>query len=465
MNESNPYEAPATGTAETVPEITASLSDAKPLLADQAFWGLAITQFLGAFNDNLFKQLILLLSVPVVVVGVGEAIKAGEVGEDVQGWATMVFSIPFVIFSGYAGFLSDRYPKRNVIVLAKAAEIVVMVLGMIAFLCYGLFAALGTWSVLFLMGTHSTFFGPGKYGVLPELFRKQDLPKANGLILMSTFLAIILGTVTAGFLFDKFVVLDNNGNTDATSLWFGSLVCLAIAGIGTWTATWIRRSPAAQPQSVLTAEDWGVSQPVRKLLTTDRALLNALLVSCVFWLVSGISLPIVNRLGTGQLGLNKFNTSLLVASIAVGIAVGAIISGTVFKRLKAPEQVKLGLFGICLSMVVLGCWKGQGEHLLGFQGSFIGLLFLGIFAAIYAVPLQVFLQDRPPAELKGRMIATMNQANFVGILASGFLYQLLEKLARFLGWPISSIFWMLAIMVLPLAIFYRLGGKAHSQET
>ncbi len=106
----------------------------------------------------------------------------------------MVFSLPFVLLSGFAGFLSDRYSKQKVIFLAKAAEILVMLLGMAAFLMYGTFAAVGTWSVLFLMGTHSTFFGPGKYGVLPELFRKEDLPKANGFILMSTFLAIILGT-------------------------------------------------------------------------------------------------------------------------------------------------------------------------------------------------------------------------------------------------------------------------------
>jgi acyl-[acyl-carrier-protein]-phospholipid O-acyltransferase/long-chain-fatty-acid--[acyl-carrier-protein] ligase len=82
---------------------------------------------------------------------------------------------------------------------------------------------------------------------------------------------------------------------------------------------------------------------------------------------------------------------------------------------------------------------------------------LGIFAAIYAVPLQVFLQSRPPAELKGRMIGTMNQANFIGILLSGPLYQAFEAAASSMGWPISSVFWMLAALVIPLAIFYKLG--------
>jgi len=119
--------------------------------------------------------------------------------------------------------------------------------------------------------------------------------------------------------------------------------------------------------------------------------------------------------------------------------------------------VTLGLWGLALSLVLLGCWTDNGKHMFGYPGCFAGLVVLGIFAAIYAVPLQVFLQSRPPAELKGRMIGTMNQANFIGILLSGPLYQAFEATASSMGWPISSVFWMLAALVIPLALFYRLG--------
>src|SRR5687768_11130244 len=163
-----------------------------PLFRDRSFWGMTATQLLGAFNDNLFKQLMLLLAIPV---GAAAAQKADE-----QGLATMIFSLPFVLFSGFAGYLSDRHSKRNVIVACKLAEIGIMLLGMIGFLAYGMTGYSGLLVVLFLMGTHSAFFGPGKYGILPELFREHDLPKANGVILMTTFLAIIFGTASAGLM-------------------------------------------------------------------------------------------------------------------------------------------------------------------------------------------------------------------------------------------------------------------------
>ncbi len=426
------------------------------LLADRSFWGIAITQFLGAFNDNVFKQLILLLSIPIAVAGAQQAAN-GNGGDDVQGWATAIFSLPFVILSGFAGFLSDRSSKQKVIFWSKVAEIAIMFLGMAAFLMYGTFAAFGTWFVLFLMATQSTFFGPGKYGILPELFREQDLPKANGLILMSTFLAIIFGTVVAGFLFDTLLVTDVAGKPQAQALWIGSCACIAIAVVGTWTSTWIRGTPVAQPDSKLSIEDWGLSAPMRNLFSQDRPLLTALMVSCVFWMVSGIAVPVVNRLGTSQLLVNKSATSLLVAAIAIGIMLGSILAAVVFKRLQPRGQVTLGLWGLALSLLLLGCWTVNGKHMFGYSGCFAGLVVLGIFAAIYAVPLQVFLQSRPPAELKGRMIGTMNQANFIGILLSGPLYQAFEAIASSMGWPISSVFWMLAALVIPLAIFYRLG--------
>jgi len=191
----------------------------------------------------------------------------------------------------------------------------------------------------------------------------------------------------------------------------------------------------------------------------DRPLLSALLVSCVFWMISGIAVPVVNSLGINQLRVNKEDTSYLVGGIAIGIALGSIVSAVVFKRIQPRGQVTIGLWGMFFALAILGFWKGNGVHLLGYAGSFGGLIVVGIFAAIYAVPLQVFMQERPPTELKGRMIGTMNQANFIGILFSGILYQLFQWISVRLGWPISSVFWMLALMVLPLAIFYRLGSS------
>ena len=416
------------------------------LMTDRSFWGMTCTQFLGAFNDNLYKQLMLLLAIPVAVAGAEAA-----AGSDVQGWATLVFSLPFVLFSGFAGYLSDRFSKTPIIVWAKVAEIVIMLLGLLAFFYYTQLGMAGTWVVLFLMGTQSAFFGPGKYGILPELFPARDLPRANGIILMSTFLAIIFGTVLAGAL--KEALTGEGGAT--SNLWLGLVVCVAIAVVGTLTSLLVRRVPPAQPGMPLTADCWGVSREVWHMLQADRTLLGALLVSSVFWLVSGLAVPTVNRLGLELLAVGDTKTSLLTASIGLGIMGGALFASLLCRKGWGDLSVSLGLWGILGSLVLLGLWSGQ-THWLGFSGSIVALIAMGVFAAIFAIPIQVFLQERPPASLKGRMIATMNQANFMGILISGPLYQVFEAIAGWAGWPICSVFLMMGLLVLPLAAFYRL---------
>ena len=152
---------------------TPSDNDPRPLLFhDWAFWGLNITQFLGAFNDNLFKQLVLLLCL--------DNVQSGR--RDLQGLAMFLFAWPFIAFSGYAGFLSDRFSKRTIIVTCKVAEMGIVLLGFVGFATESLSLLL---AVLCLMGVHSAFFGPSKYGILPELVRSTDLPRANGFILMA----------------------------------------------------------------------------------------------------------------------------------------------------------------------------------------------------------------------------------------------------------------------------------------
>ena len=178
-------------------------------LSHPSFIGFIATQFFGAFNDNLFKQLLLLLAIPTAVaatvtetnlvngavaVEVSEDLTGAPAakpsgGGDLQGIATVVFGLPFVVFGGLAGYLADRYSKRTIIVTSKVAEIVVMGLGLLAFLATPMIGFAGLWIVLFLMGLQSTFFGPGKYGIMPEMLSGNQLNRGNGLVLMTTFIA------------------------------------------------------------------------------------------------------------------------------------------------------------------------------------------------------------------------------------------------------------------------------------
>jgi MFS family permease len=286
--------------------------DALPeLYQDTSFWAMATTQFLGAFNDNLFKQLILLLATPSLA-----QLQTGSAG-DLQSNAQFVFAAAFLIFSGFAGYLSDRYSKRRIVVICKVAEIFVALMGMIGFLYFDRIGVSGMFFVLFLMGTHSAFFGPAKYGILPEMIRSKDLPRANGIFLMLTFLAIIFGMATAGALLHVF----------HDRVWFGSIACILVAVLGTVTSLRIRPLPAAQPNLEYDWSCWLIPRETLQILRQNRQLLGAMIAVTVFWMVGGVVLQTVNALGKSQLGLDELPTSALAASIGLGTAIGCILGG------------------------------------------------------------------------------------------------------------------------------------------
>jgi acyl-[acyl-carrier-protein]-phospholipid O-acyltransferase/long-chain-fatty-acid--[acyl-carrier-protein] ligase len=427
-----------------------------PLMQDRAFHGINLTQFLGAFNDNLFKQLMLLLAIPAGAAAATE--------QDQQGLATAVFSLPFLLFSGYAGFLSDRFAKRTVIVLSKVAEIGVMGLGAAAFLAFHSTGYAGLLVVLFLMGTQSAFFGPGKYGILPEIFRATDLPRANGIILMTTFLAIILGMASAGRFGELLIRPDVALSESASRLAWGSVACVLIAVVGTGTSLLIRRVPAAVPDLAFHPSTLAIPADALRTLRQDRLLMASLLASSMFWLISGIAAQAVNSLGMVQLQLGLGKTSLMTAMIGLGIAVGAILAGRLCHQRPDFRVVRWGLWGILGLLLLLSISLPNGQHLLGFSGSIPVLMLLGVSAACFAIPIQVFIQARPPADLKGRMIAVMNQFNFLAILFSGLLYQGFDRLLVWCDGARSLLFAMMAIFVIPLLIWYHPHANPASRE-
>lgn len=427
------------------------------LKRDGSFWGMAATQFLGAFNDNLFKQLVLLLSIAA----------AGAAGtSDRQGLAMFIFSVPFLVFTGYAGYLADRMSKRVIVVACKVAEIGVMALGAIAFAGYSSNGQLWPlYVVLFLMGAHSAFFGPAKYGILPEMLRARDLPRANGFLLMSTFLAIIFGTVIAGFLLRFF----------GDRLWVASVCCMSIAVAGMLTALFVRRVRPSNPQLKFELAAITVPHDMRDLLRQDRPLLAALVVSSAFWLLAGMVPAAVNALGKIELQVGDAWTSVLTGAIGIGIAIGCVIGGIVSGGEVDFRLVRVGSSGMLLCLALLAIPAGgdaaaligadgklvhlprfaESAQWLGFFGSLPTLLALGAFTGFFAVPLQVFMQCRPPDGKKGRMIAVMNQANWIGVLISAGLYQALALLLEACHWPRSLMFLFIAMLVLPVAIFYH----------
>ncbi|XZE32555.1 MFS transporter [Pirellulaceae bacterium SH501] len=427
----------------------APFSETYKLSRDRSFYGITLTQFLGAFNDNFFKQLMLLLAIPVA---------PGSL--DQQQVATIVFALPFVLFSGLAGYLSDRYSKRRVIVFAKIAEIGIMFLGLLGFLFYGVSGYTGLLLVLAFMGTHSAFFGPSKYGILPELFPNRELAKANGIVLMTTFIAIISGTVVAGWIGSLLVGPDQPLIDAAPRLWVGSAIGMGLAMIGAWTSLWIRPVPPAQPKLVLQKDSWFVSRTTLQLLFQDRPLIGAILASSVFWLVSGIAMQAVNSFGMKQLECGTLSTSIMTASIGVGIAAGSIVAAKLSRGCADGKVVRWGIIGIFLSLVIMSISLPSKDaddwrHWLGYPGALPALMLLGISAGLFAIPLQVFLQSRPPENQKGRMLAAMNLSNYIAILLSGTAYGILDLTATSFQLPRSFLFGFMSLLILPLLLWYR----------
>ena len=402
-----------------------------PLYEDVSFWGMTATQFLGAFNDNLFKQFVL-LTATVTALGSGTL--------DRQWIPQAAFALPFVLFSGFGGFLSDRFSKRTIIVLCKLAEVAVMAAVAIVMLYGSQFSLLV--SLLFLMGAQSAFFGPAKYGILPEMFAGRDLPRANGVIQLTTFLAIIFGAVAAGRI----------SSDMADKEWLAGVVCVAIAITGTATSLVIRRQSAACPDLVFSASALVMRRDTYLMLARDRPLLRVLMASCLFWFAGGMVQPAVNAFGQWQLNLDKLTTSWLLASVGVGIALGCVVAGRLSHGKVAFRLSRVGCCGAIGCAVGIWALGVMGEQLLNFYTALGLLMLLGFCAGVFAVPLQVFLQSRPPEGQKGRMIGAMNLFNWIGILLSAAAYGLCALAIKKFSLP-QSITFLVVAAFLSLAIW------------
>ena len=317
------------GTAEA--ESTGPQADgAKEPLAGRSFVSIIITQFLGAFNDNAFKQLILLLAV-------GLSMEAGDSYH--QSLAGGVFALPFVLFSGFAGSFADRYSKTFIFRFCKAWEVLVMLLGGFAFYLGNIPLLYFT---LFMMGMQSAFFGPAKYGIIPELFASRSLSKANGIILMTTYLAITLGTATAGLIKDHFgsTAAAEAGSGPALGdlyLAQGALVLLAV--LGTLSALGVRRAPVADPGVQLRGRLFGELGTTLRFIFSNRLFSSVVLTYAYFWGLGAALLMLCNAYGKILMGLDDSSTSLLLVFLSVGFALygaWALLAGRQFYRDGVP---------------------------------------------------------------------------------------------------------------------------------
>lgn len=325
--------------------------------------------------------------------------------------AGFVFVAPYLLFSAYAGQLADRYDKRAVVIVTKCLEIAAMLLALFALIS----GSVG-WMlvVLFLTATQAAFFSPAKYGIVPELVPDRHLARANGLLEMSTFIAIILGTVFG---------------TKLIAYWSGSpayigLLLIGIAVVGTWTSLRIAKPSSPAEKRAFSWNPFGDAVIGMKRVTRDKVLLQAVFGTTFFWFLGALFQMILLLFAKETLHVVETQAGLLLASLAIGIGAGSMAAGWLSGDHIELGLVPFGAFGMAAASFLLA-----SSH--GFILASAALGVLGFMGGLFIVPLNAILQHCPEQNEKGRILATANVVNTAGIMAASGVVWLCHDVFHF----------------------------------
>jgi len=415
------------------------------LLRERRFRPFFLTQFLGAFNDNLFKNAL------VVLLTFQAASWTSIAPELLANLAAGIFILPFFLFSASAGQLADKYDKSRLTRLVKVLEIAIMTVALAGFLLHSL-AVL--FFALFLLGCHSTLFGPVKYALLPQHLHENELVGGNALVEAGTFVAILLGTLVGGLL-----AAAENGE-----LWIaGGSIVVAICGY--LTSRGVPLSPAPEPGLKVNpnplTETWRNIGFARQ----NRPVFLAIMGISWFWLYGALFLAQFPAYAKGVLGGGEGTVTLLLATFTVGIGLGSLLcekfsSGQVEIGLVPFGSIGLTLFGLDIAfasptMLPTGAPLAIGAVLAqpGIVRVLLALLMLGVFGGFFIVPLYAMMQSRSAPGQRARIIAANNILNALfmvtGALAAGALLGA--------GLSIPMLFGLAAVMNAAVALYiYRL---------
>lgn len=383
------------------------------LLRSRRLGPLFIAQFLGASNDNLFKNAMIIL----VVYRLGSA---GVSPELMGTLAAAAFILPYFLFSATAGQLADRYDKSLLIRLVKGWEIVIALLATAGLYSGHAWFLLG---ILFLLGAQATFFGPVKYAILPDHLGNDDLVTGNALIEAGTFVAILLGTIAGGLL------ILPPGGPGVVSATF-----VACAALGFLASLKVPPAPAAAPDLKinlnLVAETWEILRDS----TERREVFYSIFGISWFWMVGAIFLSQFAAFARLVLNADNHVVTLFLAIFSIGVGLGSMICsrlmhGEISPRYVPAAAVAMALFSLDFALGGPGAavpghgLAGIGAFLAHWQGwrVVIDLLLVSVAGGIYAVPLYTILQVRSDERMRARMIAANNVLNALFMTAGSLI--------------------------------------------
>jgi len=417
------------------------------LLKHNRFFPIFYTQFLGALNDNVFKNAI------VILIAFSLADEMGVNASILVITAAGIFILPFFLFSATAGQLADKFEKSMLIRRIKIAEIIIMLIGSIGFYFMSVPILL---SLLFFMGTQSTLFGPLKYSILPQHLSEDELLGGNGMIQMGTYLAILLGTIIGGVL----IAINPNGGIYVSMV----IVLLATAG---WLAS--RSIPEATAPEPSLHINWNIITETCRIIKysrEDKTVFWAIIGISWFWFYGATFLSLVPTYTRDVLFADERIATLMLTAFSIGIGTGSLMCEKLSHKhinlgLVAIGAIGLTCFATDLSFISLPDMKlSEGELLTAgmFLQHFnhwhvlIDLILIGMSGGLYMVPLYALIQQKSNPCHRSRIIAANNILNAIFMVISALMIILLITA----GIDIPHIFFIVAVLnLITMMVIFR----------
>lgn len=421
-------------------------------LVKRGFLSLVATQFFGAMNDNLLKGVLMFMVI--------DGVWSGKLGAGGQGIVSVCFTIPFILLSGYAGQLADRHSKRVVTLWVKIVEIPIAIVAGIGFYTGNLWVTL---LALIALTCQSSFFGPAKYGMIPELVDDEDLSRANGVINMMTNISVIVGTLLAGSVSDHYNPLPKDGQAVAQLgvLWLPAAALTAIAIAGLAVAAFMTPLKPGDKTLKYTLNPLKTYIETIKDMSKSR-LLMVMMAWGYFYLLAGIALLILPEY-TEVLSIDRAEASVLMGVMGVAIGVGCAVAGLISGRRIEPRLIPVGAIGLVVFFALLGFVPPSLPDLgpmtrVALSNTALFILGAGFFAGFYIIPLQALLQKLSPDDERGRFLGTANAVSFTFLTIAALLYWAIRP--AFGDKPQHIFFVSSVLMALGTAFFlWRLRGS------
>lgn len=383
----------------------------------RGFWNLMFTQFQGAFSDNALRWLVIFPVLASAVLSDGQK-------DEFASRASLLFAVPFLLFSTIGGWLADRFSKRSVMIGVKLGEIAIMLFATLALAWEKQVLQL---AAICLMGVHSTFFAPAKYGVMPEILPASRLSAGNGILELLTFIGIILGTFAGGWLAETMVHRE---------AWSGVLLA-ALAAVGLLTSLGIAKVPAADPAKAPNFNIIGEILNNLRVMKMDGDLWRANWGNTGFFFVATLVQINLALFAQKEFHLQPTQQAWLQAALSLGIGAGSWLAGRLSRG-----HIEYGLIPVgAVLMMAAGIWLGwPGVTMRQFACA---LALLGIGGGLFIVPIVSVLQHRPTPQTKGAVQGAASWLSWVGIAAAAVTQGLLSATIHL---SYGQVFWVCGVV-------------------